>query len=67
MERFMIAMASRNKAETNVPATPPIALMESSLSLNAVAVTAIAIEASTTIVECPREKKKPRWAACPPA
>jgi hypothetical protein len=56
---FMTAIASRNSAETSVPITPPTLRKLSSWSRNAVAVAAIATEASITTVEWPREKKKP--------
>ena len=54
-----MAMANRNVADTSVPTTLPIVLKFSNLDWSAVAVTAIAIESRTTIVEWPREKKKP--------
>ncbi len=52
----MTAMASRNRAETEVPRILPTLWKVPRRPLNAVAVAAIAAEASTTIVECPSEK-----------
>ena len=49
-------MASKKAAETSVPITPPIACMDSSWVLKVAAANATNIEASTTTVECPREK-----------
>ena len=52
-------MISRKTADTLVPMTPPIVWKSSSRPCIAAAVAAMAIEASTTIVEWPSEKKKP--------
>ena len=61
-------MANRNSAETSVPATAPKVLNASKWSCSAVAVTAMAIESPTTMVEWPSEKKSPtptgRWPSC---
>ena len=56
---FISAIENRNAAETSVPSTPPMVLKASTWVLNSVAVTAIATDAATTIVEWPNEKKKP--------
>jgi hypothetical protein len=50
---------SRKAAETAVPMTPPISWNESSRLCIAAAVAAMTIDASTTMVEWPKEKKKP--------
>ncbi len=56
---FIAAMASRNSADTSVPISPPTLWNAANRPLNAVAVAAMATEASTTTVEWPSEKKKP--------
>ena len=55
----MVAISNRKAAETEVPITPPMLANPSSRSRNAAAVTATPIEASTTTVEWPSEKKSP--------
>ena len=52
-------MMSRKAAETEVPIMPPTAWKSSSSSLNAAAVAATPMVASTTTVEWPSEKNKP--------
>jgi hypothetical protein len=59
MKRLARPIASRNRAETAVPMTPPMPWNSSSRPCIAAAVAAITIEASTTTVEWPSEKKKP--------
>ena len=56
---FMTAIASRKNAETSVPMMPPTWWKESNSCLKASALAATATEASTTMVEWPREKKNP--------
>ena len=55
----MIAMTSRKSADTIVPTIEPIAWNVANRRVSAVAVTAMAVDASTTTVEWPSEKKKP--------
>ena len=68
MTRFIAAIASRNAAETVVPMMPPTSRNAPRFVWSAVAVAAMASDASTTTVECPSEKKKPtaigRWPCC---
>ena len=59
MNRLARPMTSRNSAETAVPMTPPMSCEAIEPALQAAAVTAIATEARTTMVEWPSEKKKP--------
>ena len=59
MNRFITAIASRNSADTAVPMSPPTSCHDARFALSAVAVAAIAIDASTTTVEWPSEKKRP--------
>ena len=55
----MIAITSRNSAETMVPIMLPRLRNDSRRVLSAIAVAAMATDASTTTVECPSEKKNP--------
>ena len=52
MNRFITAIASRKSADTVVPMMPPTSWMDARLVLKAIAVAAMAIDASTTTVEC---------------
>ena len=52
-------IARRNSADTLVPITPPTLWNASSFLCIAAAAPAIAMEVSTTMLECPSEKKKP--------
>ncbi|KJF75915.1 hypothetical protein UA44_24135, partial [Klebsiella aerogenes] len=57
--RLTSAIASRNSADTAVPITLPVSCSQLICWLKAVAVAAIAADASTTIDECPSENHAP--------
>src|SRR6185437_8341373 len=59
MNRFITAIASRNNADTSVPMKLPVACSVDIRDSSAIAVTAMATDASTTTVEWPSEKTKP--------
>ena len=57
--RLIKAIASKNRADTAVPMTLPVSCSQLICVLKAVAVAAIAAEASTTIDEWPSENHAP--------
>ncbi len=59
MMKFAPATRNRKTTDTDVPITPPTTLNVSKRPSSAAVASAIAAEASTTMVEWPSEKNKP--------